>query len=101
MMSHGLWNVMGGSFTLDMSVESIVMISGIVNNSLVTIWFYQRIYSFNFVTLTGFVLTFDVSCVWIVNRVFEFVVSRGIMVCIMAIMTYQDNWYSTDKTKDG
>jgi hypothetical protein len=61
-------------FATDLSVESVVVISGVVNDSAVTVSVDQRVLSWDGAVLGDFVLLLDVSGMGIMDIIVEFVV---------------------------
>jgi hypothetical protein len=57
----------------DDSVESTVMVSGVLDGAGGAIRFNQAVVTFNFVTYTFFGLLLDVMCVRVFNSILEFV----------------------------
>lgn len=55
------------------SVESIMLVGGVVNGTDGTVWFNELVLAFDYISITSFVLGFVVSGVWIFNSVFELV----------------------------
>jgi xanthine/uracil/vitamin C permease (AzgA family) len=58
---------------LDLSLETVVMISGVMYCAGGAIRFYQLVVAFNFIAITFFSLLLDVVSVWILHSVLEFV----------------------------
>ena len=57
----------------DDSVESTVMVGGVLDGAGGAIRFNQAVVTFNFVTYTFLGLLLDVMCVCIFNSIFEFI----------------------------
>lgn len=60
------------------SVETIVVVSGIVDSSDGTVRLSNGVTAFDYVTITDFVLGFVVSCVSVLDTVVEFVLWMGL-----------------------
>lgn len=75
---NGLDNLVTKRFTLHHGVKSIVFISGVVNNSTVSIGINQGVLSLNIVSVTFFLLALDVTSLFIMDRVLELVFSGSI-----------------------
>lgn len=52
-------------------METIVPVGDVVDNSDRTVWFHQTVLTFDYVSITFFVLSFMISGVVIVDTVFE------------------------------
>lgn len=63
-------------------VESIVVVSGVVNSPSGAIRFGNSVVTLNYVTISGFVLWFVVSGVRILYSIFELVFGMGIVVLV-------------------
>lgn len=55
------------------SVETVVVVGGVVNSSEGTIGFSNSVGTFNYITITDFVLSFVITSVSVLNSVVEFV----------------------------
>jgi hypothetical protein len=62
----------------DHSVESIVMVCGIMDCACCTVGLQQAVVALNFVTNTLLCLLLDVVGMAIINSVFKFVISRSL-----------------------
>ena len=58
---------------LDLSLEPIMMISGVVYGAGGAIRFYQLVVAFNFIAVTFLSLLLDVVSVWILHSILELV----------------------------
>ena len=58
---------------LDLSLEPVMMISGVVYGAGGAIRFYQLIVAFNFIAVTFLSLLLDVVSVWILHSILELV----------------------------
>ena len=58
---------------LDLSLESVMMISGVVYSAGGAIRFYQLVVAFNFIAVTFLSLLLDVVSVWILHSILELV----------------------------
>lgn len=56
-----LWDLDAGVFTVNTGLESVVLISGVVHYTAVTISIVQSIVTLNVVSMTNFLLFFDVT----------------------------------------
>lgn len=84
-LGHGLGNLDGGRFPADDGVESVMVIGGVVDDTLVAIGIEQAVLSLDLVTVAAFVLALDISGVGIVDGVGEFVVSRGVLFDLLDV----------------
>jgi hypothetical protein len=77
--------MMGMADSLDVSVESMVVISGVFYNSFGSISFIQSVFTLDFVTVSFLPLAFVVMSVWVFYSIFEFVfwISEIILVLFM------------------
>lgn len=78
-LRHWLSNLDTNRFTAHDGVESIVVVSGVVDDTVVTIGIQQTVLSLYLIFVAGFMLALDVSGVLIMDRVGEFVVWRSIL----------------------
>lgn len=58
---------------MDLSVESVLVVGGVVDFSDGSVGFLESVISLYDVTVPSLVLALDVVGVWVVNAVFEFV----------------------------
>lgn len=65
--------MLGMSFTTDYSIEAIVFISNIFNNTVGTVGFLQGVLSFDGVSLSGLPLALFVTGMMVFNSIFEFI----------------------------
>jgi len=72
----GRMNCMSG--LADNSVETVVVVSGVVNSPGGAVRLNQAVVSLNFVTNSFLGLLLDVVCVVIFNSILEFVISRSL-----------------------
>ena len=73
-------------FPVNDSIESVVMVGGVVDSALGTVGFDEGVAAFDNVTVPGFVLALDVACVGVVNRVVEVVTGVGIVVVMVVVV---------------
>lgn len=73
--NFGNWlnNFMAGWFTVNNSIETIVVIGCVFNYTVMTIGIQKAVWSMDSISITGFVLAFDISGMFIMNRVGEIV----------------------------
>lgn len=62
----------------DNGVETAMFISGILNNSLRAIRFHKRVFTFNFITISGLPLTLDIMGVQIMDCVIVVVLGMSL-----------------------
>ena len=58
---------------LDLSLETVMMISGVVYCAGGAVRFYQLVVAFNFIAVTFLSLLLDVVSVWILHSILELV----------------------------
>lgn len=75
-----LWDLDIGWLTVDHGVESVVIVSSVLNGTLVSIRIDQTVLAMNLIAVAGFMLILDVTGVLIVHSVGEFVLSVVIIV---------------------
>lgn len=76
---HWLGNFYVGGLSANHSIESTVMVSVIIDNTMMTIGIQEGVLTTYLITVAGLVLTLDVSSVTIVDRIREFVVCWSMM----------------------
>ena len=69
----------GVSGFFNVSVETVVFVSGVVNGAGGAIRFYQLVVAFNFIAITFLSLLLDVVSVWILHSILELVF--GVALC--------------------
>lgn len=69
------------TFPLYYSVETIVFISFVFDNSNGTIGFMERVLSLDFVPITFLFLFVDIVMFGIVDSIFVFIVGVGLKIC--------------------
>jgi len=74
---HLLWCFVVSShvFTLNLGLETVVFVSAVVHDALVTIGINQTVVSLNIVTVTHFLLALDVSGVAVMDSILKAVLS--------------------------
>lgn len=65
------WGMMNWSGLMHDCVESVVVIGGVVDSSDRTIRFDQGVLSLYNIAVACFMLTFNISCVWVLNAIIE------------------------------
>lgn len=78
-LMHRLGNFHVSWLPPDYSVESIMVISMVIDNPVMTIGIQEGVLTTNFISVSSLVLALDITGVAIVNRVREFVVCRSMM----------------------
>lgn len=74
-------------FTLNISVESSVLVGGVLDGAPGTIRLDQGVAAFDAVSIAGFVLRLDITGVAVVHIIREFVVWVGVVVIIIVMTT--------------
>ena len=64
---------------LDLSLETVMMISGVVYCAGGAIRFYQLVVAFNFIAVTFLSLLLDVVSVWILHSILELVLGMSLL----------------------
>jgi hypothetical protein len=67
------------SCSLDNGAETIVLVGDVVNNTSGSVGLNQAVRALDYVAITGLPLALDVTSVWIVNGVVEFVMRRPLL----------------------
>lgn len=78
--------VFGMTRVLYICIETIMVISGVVNNANATIGLDQFVMSFDYIPITMFLLRFDVVSVWIFNTVFVGILWVCVVVMVVIMM---------------
>lgn len=68
---------------LDNRVESVVLISGVLNDAFRAIGFIQSVFSFNDIAVASFPLAFVVAGVRIFYSILEFVFRMGMIILVI------------------
>lgn len=93
----GLWFDVSFSYDLavnlisavdDLSMETGVPISVVFNGTNVSIWFDQRVLSFDNITVSLLLLVFDVACVLIIHAVFKGISGMGVLWRFLDIILF-------------
>lgn len=71
LMNNSWMRSMSGSD--DLSVKSILVVGGVFHSTDGSIGFMKRVFSFNYITITNFMLALDVTGVRVRNSIVEFV----------------------------
>lgn len=77
--------------TLDNSVESVVIISGVLNSALVTIWVNNAVRSMDSISITRFSLFLNITGVGIMNSIGEVVF--GVSIIINFLLDVVMDWF--------
>lgn len=72
------WSWMNGLGLVYNSIESVVLVGGVVYSSDGAVWFHQTVLSLDDVAISGLMLVFNVSGVEVLNSVFESVFRVGL-----------------------
>lgn len=72
-------------FTTDNSIESMMFISGIFNNSTITVSINDCVVSLYIISITCFLLTLDITGMFIMNFIVKFILSWSIFVFNMFV----------------
>lgn len=70
------------------SIETIVVVGSVVDGTESAVWFCYSVVSFDYITITFFVLGFVISCVAILNTVVEFVFWMSLKIVIFQCCEY-------------
>lgn len=88
---YWLWDLDVGWFTVDYSIETVVIISSVFDGTLVSISIDQTVLAMDLIAVTGFVLILDVSGVFIVHSIGEVVLS---VVIVVQFNLFHQRWLS-------
>lgn len=68
---------------VDLGLKALVLVSSVVDSTLVTIGIDQLIVSSHLVAITMFAVLFDIACLVILDTIVEVVFGMGVMVIVM------------------